>query len=586
MRVAVVSIMKNEAAFIPRWAESCKDADYRYLLDTGSDDDSIAIAESCGVTVLSASIVPWHFAKARNTLLDQLPDDIDWIINLDCDEVLHEGWRAELEKVPNDGSVNRPRYLYTWNWEEYAWKDGEIDVAETLLSGKPGLQYQGDKITRRFTHRWVNAVHEVNVTQEGFRELQAPCGLRISHFADNSKSRGSYLPLLLLDVEENPDNDRNVYYAARELMFYGRTEESVAMFKRHLSMPSATWAPERAFSMRYIARQSPHEREQWLLRGCAEYPTGRELWVDLAQHYYDMHHWNGCYYAAFRALSITDRGDLYLTEAANWGWLPHDLLAIAAFRLGNNKMALHHGLLALDYAPSDQRLLENVFFYRNAISKVNVVIPTKNNHEGLDRVLQQLNLETKVSKIIIICDGEEAYDRLHVSNNPKIVKIVTTWPFNIHKAWNIGIDLSETGAHILFLNDDVSLDEGCVGALAAYLDRNQEVGLVCPEYAPTWVDREVFDTCHGKYDGTGGMAGFCMMLASDMTGYRFPEELVLWYGEDHLMDHIINLGRKCMITVSGSCHHDHSVTLDKLPPHEVSRIVQSDKIFYEGQKNA
>jgi len=33
-KVAVVSIMKNEEQFIERWAESCKDADYRILLDT------------------------------------------------------------------------------------------------------------------------------------------------------------------------------------------------------------------------------------------------------------------------------------------------------------------------------------------------------------------------------------------------------------------------------------------------------------------------------------------------------------------------------------------------------------------------
>ena len=73
MRVAVVSIMKNEAKHVARWAESCKDADYRILLDTGSTDDSVAIAEACGVTVHHQTFNPWRFDVARNHLLDLIP---------------------------------------------------------------------------------------------------------------------------------------------------------------------------------------------------------------------------------------------------------------------------------------------------------------------------------------------------------------------------------------------------------------------------------------------------------------------------------------------------------------------------------
>ena len=110
MRVAVVSIMKNEEQFIRRWAESCKDADYRVLLDTGSSDNSVGVARECGVTVHEQVIDPWHFGRARNHLLDLLPDDVDWIINLDVDERLGRGWYDALKGVPTDGSVNRPRY--------------------------------------------------------------------------------------------------------------------------------------------------------------------------------------------------------------------------------------------------------------------------------------------------------------------------------------------------------------------------------------------------------------------------------------------------------------------------------------------
>lgn len=56
----------------------------------------------------------------------------------------------------------------------------------------------------------LGIVHEVNKPVGA--EMQGWTDLQIFHFADNTKSRGSYLPLLLEDIEENPNNDRNVYY--------------------------------------------------------------------------------------------------------------------------------------------------------------------------------------------------------------------------------------------------------------------------------------------------------------------------------------------------------------------------------------
>lgn len=588
MKVAVVSIMKNEEQHVERWAESCKDADYRYLLDTGSTDQSVAVAERCGVTVLHGKIDPWHFARARNTLLDQLPDDIDWIINLDVDEVLGEGWRNALEVVPNDGSVNRPRYLYTWNWESKAFDDqGNIDIAATIAHGKPGLQYHGDKITRRYSHRWVNAVHEVNVTQPPHQESQAFCNLRIYHFADDTKSRGQYLPLLLQDLEENPENDRNTYYAARELMYHGRTEESVKLFKRHITMPTSWWAPERGFSMRYIAKQVPAEREWWLLRGCAEYPWGRELWNDLAQHYHDERNWMGCFWAAWRCQQVTDRGQLYLTEAHAWGWSPHDLMALAAHRLGFHDIAIQQGKKALSFAPDDKRLKNNLFFYQGARSKVTVVIPTKSYVAGLTKVVAQCMQSPKVHKIVVIADGQTGWETVKALPSG-VIKTMVPEASGIHVMWNQGLSMAE--GHVLFLNDDVELGEGAIEAMCDALDRNPEFGLVCPQYHQQvgahaqYIADVIFTetTCRGRYDGTGGMAGFCMMLAEDMAkDWRFDERMMWWYGDDDLVAHVVTKGRRAAIISGGTCRHGHSQTVDNDPPANFARIVERDRQIYE-----
>ena len=351
MKVAVVSIAKNEEQFVKRWKESAQDADALYILDTGSSDATVSIAKELGINTYTADIQPWHFANARNFLLDMLPDDIDWIINLDLDEVLIDGWRAELEKVANDGSITRVRYKYIWNWNP---------------DGTPGVTYHGDKIVRRHTHRWKGACHEVNTVQPGYEELQTFCELQIHQHADNTKPRSQYLPLLLLDVEEDPENDRNVYYCARELFFSGRAEEAVAMFKRHLGLKSAVWAPERAWSMRYLAKLLPEEAEHWHLRACAEYPEGAEVWTDLATFYYSKAQWPGCFYAATQALGCTYSGNLYLTEPNAYGWWPNDLAAISAYHIGSYYLALKYGTQAVELNPNEQRLKDNLKYYQES----------------------------------------------------------------------------------------------------------------------------------------------------------------------------------------------------------------------------
>jgi glycosyltransferase involved in cell wall biosynthesis len=573
MKVIVCSIAKNEEKFVKRWAESAKDADEVWLLDTGSTDDTIKIAKECGVHVIEKAWEDWSFAVARNHLLDNLPDEDAWLINLDLDEVLIDGWRGHVDSAPTD--VNRLRYKYTWSWKE---------------DGTPGLIYHGDKIVRRHSHHWVNRVHEVNITRIGHEERQAFVGLEIHHHADNTKSRGSYLPLLLLDVEENPHNDRNTYYAARELFFHGRVEESTALFKRHLIMPESTWNAERAWSMRYLAKMHPTEAEHWLLRACSEYPHGAEVWTDLARHYYISENWIGMYYAAKRALTIAYSAGLYLTEPDAYGWWPNDMVALAAHRMGLDKEAIQYGEIALALSPDDNRLKDNLFFYKLRGSKINVVIPTKTNISGLTKLVNQLLADTMVNKIIIVADGSEAYNNLTaIPQFNKVIKVMVNEGVGIHAMWNLGMNIAGYDGHIAFINDDVSLDKDCMYELGGSLSKNHDYGLLCPSYSTVkpMLDVVVTDTCRSRYDGTGGMAGFCMVLAENLVPrFRFDENMKWWYGDDMLVDWVTKQNRKCVISAATSCTHEDSKTIKTNPPKDFAAIVANDKRIYEGKSNA
>jgi len=349
MRIAVYSIAKNEEAFIERWRRSAAEADHVVLLDTGSSDQTAALAASLGVEVAVQRFDPWRFDVARNASLDLVPADVDMCIALDVDEVLQPGWREALESV--GPQITRPRYRYVWSWQP---------------DGTEGLVYGGDKIHSRHGYRWRHPVHEViQRLPDASPEAQAWIDLEIHHHPDHSKPRSQYLPLLELAVREDPEDDRNAFYYARELFFNGRYDEARREFLRHLSLPRARWGAERAASARYLSRLGS-DRESWLLRAAADAPGHREPWVDLAQLYYEEQRWAQCYGAAMRALEITERPLEYLSEAEAWGATPYDLAAVSAYRLGLRQEALTHGLAAAQLAPDDARISENLRFYRES----------------------------------------------------------------------------------------------------------------------------------------------------------------------------------------------------------------------------
>lgn len=351
MKIAVVTIALNEEQFVERWANSAKDADYLLIADTGSQDGTIKKAKKLGVNVVSISIKPWRFEDARNAALALVPADIDYVINLDMDEVLVAGWREHLEKA----TTTRPRYKYTWSW---------VDPEETI----PGLQYNGDKIVQRHGYRWKHPVHEVMVTDR-IQETQEFIGLEIHHHPDNSKPRSQYFPLLEVAAKESPDDDRTAFYYGRELFFWGKYEEATIQLQCHLNLPKAVWPPERAASMRYIAKCElalgrSEVARSWLEEAIAEAPGRREALVELAQYFYDREDWQNCYWRALDALKIEEKPLDYLCEEFAWNELPYDLAAISAHHLGFKEESIKYGEKAVELNPSDLRLATNLVFYK------------------------------------------------------------------------------------------------------------------------------------------------------------------------------------------------------------------------------
>lgn len=348
MKVAVYTIALNEEQFVERWFRSAEGADYFLIADTGSTDRTIEIAKELGITVVPISVKPWRFDVARNASLALLPNDIDYCIALDMDEVLQPGWREELEKAHAQG-VTRPTYRFITSWNP---------------DGSAGTEFDGFRIHSRYGYHWQHPIHEVP-NAYGIQEVRQRMNFEIHHIPDDNKSRGQYLPLLKMAVDENPYSDRASFYYGRELYFNGLWEQAAEQFKSYLQLPTAVWPPERASAMNYLARVEPTKAEYWCKKSLETSQGRREPLVLLSKHYGSVKDWELSLEFAQSALLITEKKMDYIVEEFAWGYLPHDLAALAAWELGLYEVALEHGEKAVELNPTDERLQRNLVFYRS-----------------------------------------------------------------------------------------------------------------------------------------------------------------------------------------------------------------------------
>jgi tetratricopeptide (TPR) repeat protein len=166
--VSLCMIVKDEEAMLPRCLASVAEhVDELIVVDTGSTDGTVAIAESFGARVLHHE---WtgDFSAARNVSLDAATGD--WLLYLDADEVLADG----------DGPLLRELVARTWREAFYLTETnhvGDLDdgVAVThnalrLFRNRPAYRFEG-RLHEQFAHRLPTLPERIELSP-----------LRLEHF--------------------------------------------------------------------------------------------------------------------------------------------------------------------------------------------------------------------------------------------------------------------------------------------------------------------------------------------------------------------------------------------------------------------
>jgi tetratricopeptide (TPR) repeat protein len=245
--ISLSMIVRDEAERIEAALTSVAGfVDEMVVLDTGSSDDTVAIAERCGAVVTA---MPWpgDFAPARNRALELVRGD--WVLVLDADERLRPEARAPLREL-----LARPELLViTLLRQEEGALQSPYSSVSRLFRRHPALRWS------RPYHAMVDdSVTELLQREPHWRVAQCPelallhTGYQPHRLADGRKAR-----LLKLAMEAELRQRPGDPYACAKLgallVEEGERDAGLALLERGLAQCPAGADPERFELLLHLA---------------------------------------------------------------------------------------------------------------------------------------------------------------------------------------------------------------------------------------------------------------------------------------------------------------------------------------------
>lgn len=190
-----------------------------------------------------------------------------------------------------------------------------------------------------------------------------------------------------------------------------------------------------------------------------------------------------------------------------------------------------------------------------------VVIPFKDKAAMTSNLVDSLDSQDEAAAILLMDNGSSDESRAFLARSSKgwgtPVKVINCEHANIHEMWNIGIRVAQRygrTCNVAILNNDITIGDQFLSQLAKPLRNDPLVGVTCPNY--------------GEFEGVGltyvedmaanpdkpGLPGFAFMMKGE-AGYRFPEELKWWYGDNDLLTSLLYAGGKAALVFEAEVEH-------------------------------
>lgn len=288
--LSVSMIVRNEALRLPAFFEALGDlADEVCITDTGSDDNTIAIARAHGCRVQHFA---WcgDFAAARNAALRDCTGD--WILSLDADEHIAREEHGALRSLV-EGPPDRCYRFVTRNYTNeltasgFMWSRAEERHAAgftgwfpsakvRLFPNIPGVAFEGKvhELVHDSLERLGVTVADTSVPVHHYPLLQQSEEAR-------ARKQALYLKLGQEKIAAQPDDARARHELGDQYVDLGELTRALECYKEavRLEPANALWLRDLG-SVLLLLGQSP-QAERALALSLQVDPEGEEAWRNL-----------------------------------------------------------------------------------------------------------------------------------------------------------------------------------------------------------------------------------------------------------------------------------------------------------------
>ncbi len=163
MKISATIIAVNEELKIARAIESLRCCDEILVVDSGSSDRTVEIAQNLGARVVES---PWPgYAKQKNFAAASAEND--WIFSLDADEALSEALEAEIWQLKKTGpafdAYTMPRmaqYLGRWIMHSGWYPDRKVRLYDRRKAAWVGeFVHESVEVNGTIGHLHSNLLH-------------------------------------------------------------------------------------------------------------------------------------------------------------------------------------------------------------------------------------------------------------------------------------------------------------------------------------------------------------------------------------------------------------------------------------------
>jgi glycosyltransferase involved in cell wall biosynthesis len=353
--ISLAMIVKNGAEHLAQTFESAKPiCDELIVVDTGSTDDTVAIAESFGAKVHHFDWID-DFSAARNESFGKATGD--WIMWLDCGDTISAQSTQSFLQLKSQ--------LDILDNADFIWANINRGITP---EGMVVCRFNTPRFVRRTAFAgWAGAVHEyMDKSNENAIIWENASVDDLLPRANTPTDRN--INILQKLIAGGDTSTRTAFYYANELRDHKRWIDAIAAYERFLAMEYYSWEYyESLLSMSICYRNVDRAEDAaaTYYRAIHFDATRAEAFVGLGDLAYERQKWQQAipFYKAVIGMTRPSEG---FTLETCYSWLPWDRLSICYGNVGLLDEAISAAEETLKTSNERARILDNIMLFYKA----------------------------------------------------------------------------------------------------------------------------------------------------------------------------------------------------------------------------